>query len=224
MNRLDRDAAWRSPSVDGVVAAAAQVARRRRRVIARSRCAGSCSPVFAVGTRATGTAGGGSRRARRGAEPPRPRRRSGRSAATAGGRRRRSLLAACDRPHIAARQVVLPPDEVTIHHDIPVTTVARTLFDLAGVLTPQQLEAAITEAEGRRLGSPTSLADLVARHPHHRGVAALKTILLDAGEIGRTRTRSELEIDLLALVDAHGLPRPRTNGKVGGHEVDAVWA
>lgn len=128
------------------------------------------------------------------------------------------------RPHIGARQVLLPPDEVTTHHDIPVTTVARTLFDLAGVLTPQQLEAAITEAEGRRLGSPTSLADLVARHPHHRGVAALKTILLDAGEIGRTRTRSELEIDLLALVDAHGLPRPRTNGKVGGHEVDAVWA
>ena len=57
------------------------------------------------------------------------------------------------RPHIAARQVLLPPDEVTTHHDIPVTTVARTLFDLAGVLTPQQLEAAITEAEGRRLGA-----------------------------------------------------------------------
>jgi very-short-patch-repair endonuclease len=129
-----------------------------------------------------------------------------------------------DRPGIRARRIVLPHDEVTVHDRIPVTTVARTLFDLAGVLTPQQLEAAITEAEGRRLGSPTSLADLVARHPHHRGVAALKTILLHAGEIGRTRTRSELEIDLLALVDAHGLPRPRTNGKVGGHEVDAVWA
>jgi very-short-patch-repair endonuclease len=127
------------------------------------------------------------------------------------------------RPHIAARHIVLPPDEVTIHHDIPVTTVARTLFDLAGVLTPQQLEAAITEAEGQRLTSPTSLADLVARHPQHRGVAALEAILRDAGEIGNTRTRSELEIDLLALVDAHNLPRPRTNATVEGKEVDAAW-
>ena len=127
------------------------------------------------------------------------------------------------RPHIAARHILLPPDEVTTHHDIPVTSVARTLFDLAGVLRRQQLEAAITEAEGQRLTSPTSLADLVARHPHHRGVAALKAILRDAGEIGNTRTRSELEIDLLALVDAHNLPRPRTNATVEGKEVDAVW-
>jgi very-short-patch-repair endonuclease len=129
-----------------------------------------------------------------------------------------------DRPGIAARHIALPPDEVTVHHDIPVTTVARTLFDLAAVLTPQQLEAAITEAEGRRLSSPTSLAELVARHPRSRGIAALRRILGKAGAIGCTVTRSELEIDLLALVDTYGLPRPRMNATIGGYEVDAVWA
>ncbi len=35
---------------------------------------------------------------------------------------------------------------------------ARTLLDLAATLTRHQLEAAITEAEINRLGSPTSLA------------------------------------------------------------------
>ena len=100
-------------------------------------------------------------------------------------------------------------DEVTTERGVPVTTPARTLFDLAGVLTRQQLEAAITEAEVRRLASPTSLADLVARYPGRRGIATLRRILGDTGRIGRTLTRSELEIAFLALVDAHGLPRPR---------------
>ncbi len=92
------------------------------------------------------------------------------------------------------------------------------------VLTRQQLEAAITEAEVRRLTSPTSLADLVARYPGRRGIATLRRILEDTGRIGRTLTRSELEIAFLALVDAHGLPTPDLN-RTGDHgELDATLA
>ena len=129
----------------------------------------------------------------------------------------------CRRKGIHARHVVLPADEVTTERGVPVTTPARTLFDLAAILTRQQLEAAITEAEVRRLASPTSLADLVARYPGRRGVATLRAVLRDTGALGPTLTRSELEIAFLALVDAHGLPRPDLN-RTGDHgELDATW-
>jgi putative AbiEi antitoxin of type IV toxin-antitoxin system len=39
----------------------------------------------------------------------------------------------------------LRPDEVTVRHGIPVTTVARTLLDLADVLDKQALRRVITE-------------------------------------------------------------------------------
>jgi very-short-patch-repair endonuclease len=115
---------------------------------------------------------------------------------------------------------------VTTRHGIPVTTPARTLLDLTAVLEPRQLERAITEAEVLRLTSPTSLDDLVARHPNRRGTAALRQILADRAEIGRTITRSEFEVAFLAFVDAHRLPRPRTNVPIdvaGRPFVDAAW-
>ena len=133
-----------------------------------------------------------------------------------------------DRDGIEAPRTTLPPDERTTHRGIPVTTPARTLFDLAGVLTPEQLETAITEAEIGRLTSPTSLADLVDRHPKGPGTANLRRILRNAAEIGRTVTRSDLEIAFLHFLDAHDLPRPRTNATIElandrGPTVDAAW-
>jgi len=133
-----------------------------------------------------------------------------------------------DRPTINARRIALPPDETTTHREIPVTAPARTLVDLAGLLTSQRLETAITEAEIGRLTSPTSLADLVARHPKGPGTANLRRILRNAAEVGRTVTRSDLEVAFLVFLDAHGLPRPRTNHRIeltSGDEprVDAAW-
>jgi hypothetical protein len=131
-------------------------------------------------------------------------------------------------PRLEAHRVLLAADEITTEHGIPVTTAARTLFDLAAVLTPQQLERAVDQAEIRRLTSPTSLGALVARYPRHRGTAALRAIL-DAGRIGQTVTRSDLELDFLAFLDAHALPRPSANRIVGlpdrrTHEADCLFA
>jgi very-short-patch-repair endonuclease len=120
-------------------------------------------------------------------------------------------------------QVVLPTDEVTIERGIPVTTPARTLLDLAAVLSPQHLEAAFDEAQFRRLGSPTSLDALVARYPGRRGTRAIGTVLENHRRNGETVTRSLLERRLLALVDRHGLPRPRVNRIGPEGELDARW-
>ena len=78
------------------------------------------------------------------------------------------------RARLEIHQARLQPDEITTHNGIPVTTPARTLLDLAAVVSPHHLERAATEAEIRRLGSPTSLDALVARYPARAGTRAIR--------------------------------------------------
>src|SRR3954468_526875 len=119
--------------------------------------------------------------------------------------------------------VSMEADEITTERAIPVTTPARTLFDLAAVLTAEQLEHAFDEAEVRRLASPTSLDALLVRYPGRKGAAAIRQVLAKRHAIGQTVTRSWLERRFLSLVDAHCLPRPRMN-RGGDHgELDATW-
>jgi very-short-patch-repair endonuclease len=127
------------------------------------------------------------------------------------------------RPGIEVHRIALADDEVTIEHGIPVTTPARTLFDLAAVVTPAQLEAAFNEAQYRRLTSPVSLDALLARYPGRRGTQALRRVLDNHRKNGETRTRSELERELIQLVDAYKLPRPIINRTTGHGELDARW-
>lgn len=130
------------------------------------------------------------------------------------------------RPGIELFRSPLRPDEVTVHRGIPVTTPARTLLDLAAILSPGALERAVARAEMLRLADATSLEALVARYPRRPGTPALRRLL---GGVGPPAfTRSELEARFLAFLDAHGLPRPRTNAwlTIGGRaiEVDCLWA
>ena len=129
----------------------------------------------------------------------------------------------CRRPGIQAHRMALPPDEVTVARGIPVTTPARTLFDLAAVVSQDQLEHAFNEAEVGRLTSPVSLRALVVRYPGRRGAQAIKAVLAKHEQYGETVTRSKLERRFLSLVDAHGLPRPRVNRLSDRGELDATW-
>ena len=115
----------------------------------------------------------------------------------------------------------LAPDEVTIHHGIPITTIPRTLLDLAAILPRDQAEAAARQAEIRRLTDPLSLKDLATRHHGRPGAATLRAIA-DAGRLS-TATRSELEDAFLALAGRAALPIPEVNARVEGFYVDAVW-
>jgi hypothetical protein len=120
----------------------------------------------------------------------------------------------------------LPADEVTSVAAIPVTTVPRTLLDLAAVLDHRGVERAMNEAEVQRYTNPLSLPVLLARYPRRRGTAAIRAILAAAG-IGTTLTRSELEERFLRFLPRWGLPRPELNVSIavrGGFvEADCVW-
>jgi very-short-patch-repair endonuclease len=120
---------------------------------------------------------------------------------------------------LEVHEVELQPDEVTIERGIPVTTPARTLFDLAAVISEHHLKAAFNEAEVRRLTSPTSLDALVARYPKRQGTRAVRRILDKQGPI----PTSLLERRFLALLDAYNLPRPQINRLTDHGEIDATW-
>jgi len=133
----------------------------------------------------------------------------------------------CRRPGIIAHRATLPRDEVTTRAAIPVTTIMRTIFDLAAVAPFHHVEAAANQAEYQQLTDILSLKDLAARYPGHRGQATITRLLKEA-RIGHTMTRSELETAFQAFLDAHGLPRPDATNvfiEAGGrlHECDAVW-
>lgn len=111
----------------------------------------------------------------------------------------------------------LPPTDTTTHRGVPVTTLARTLLDLAATGTAARLELALDEARARRLVAPHEIAALAASS--RRGSAVLRALLAT----GPGFTRSEAERRLRALVRRARLPPPRTNVRVHGHEVDAFW-
>lgn len=125
-------------------------------------------------------------------------------------------------PGILRRQRHLPADETTVHEGIPVTTVARTLLDLAAVLDVHRLRRVITEAERQRLGDRVGLPALVRRHPRSPGVAKLRAILAREA-LDADATESELELDFVAFAAAARLPAPRTGHPVGPFVVDAAW-
>jgi very-short-patch-repair endonuclease len=121
---------------------------------------------------------------------------------------------------------MLPDDEKDSARGIPVTSVSRTLLDLAGVLDRPRIERALNEAEVRGLTSAVSIPHLLARHPRRRGAASLRALLEEERQADGI-TRRELEAQFAAFVDVHRLPRPRRNAHVAVRgrffEVDCLW-
>jgi predicted transcriptional regulator of viral defense system len=125
--------------------------------------------------------------------------------------------------HFAA----LPADEVMEREGMPVTTVPRTLFDLATVLPVDAVEQALRQSERLRLHDALSLEDLLERYPRRRGSKAIRECLRRRRELPGGITREELEARFRRFLDRFGLPRPRLNAwlTVNSHryQVDCLW-
>jgi very-short-patch-repair endonuclease len=104
---------------------------------------------------------------------------------------------------------------------IPVTTVARTLFDLAEAVDEWRLERAFEEADRLGLLQMRALEEVCARGHGRHALRAIQP-LVDAARMPET-TRSSLEGRFLSFCREHDLPRPQTNVTVLGREVDAYW-
>lgn len=122
------------------------------------------------------------------------------------------------RPGIRMHQ---PRDlQIVRHERLPVTTVPRTLVDVAATVPPLQLRRIVAEADFKRLLSVPAV-DLELRRGR-RGSAVLRRAL----EIHRpelAQTLSTLELQFIPLIEDAGLPMPQINARICGHMVDALW-
>lgn len=121
----------------------------------------------------------------------------------------------------------VPADEVTVEEGIPVTTVPRTIFDLAATEQPAVVESLIREMEFLELRDSLSLRDLVRRYPRRRGVARVRLALDRIKDDPVGRKRSKLEERFAPFLRDRDLPLPRFNDPiiVGGKRfvVDCHW-
>lgn len=137
--------------------------------------------------------------------------------------RHKSRTSRLIRRHFAA----LPGDEVTTHEGIPVTTVPRTVLDLASTSSIDEVEVAIRQVEFLRLYDELSLLDLIERYPRRRGIARVRVALARIEALPGGRVRSPLESKFLPFLRRHRLPRPRLNDWIvlgdKRYQVDCHW-
>jgi very-short-patch-repair endonuclease len=117
----------------------------------------------------------------------------------------------------------LHPEERASRAGIPVTTVARTLFDLAEVVSLKQLESAWEEADRLKLLRLTEVGAVCERGYGRRALRPIRGLLAEAR--APLTTRSPLENHFAEFCRKHlaDLPAPLTNVSILDHEVDAYW-
>ena len=116
----------------------------------------------------------------------------------------------------------LRPQDCTTIDGIRVTTLARTVVDLAARRPPRVVERVLDEMVTLGVYDQRALDEQLER-PFTRGTRQLAEILA-THQAGSTGTKSELEELFLTVCAAHGLPRPRMNAWLSGVEVDAHFA
>lgn len=116
-----------------------------------------------------------------------------------------------------ARRSELPTR--AIRQGIPLTTVPRTLVDLASSLPEPALARACHEAGVLHKTTPKQVDAVLRRVPNAPGRKRLERVM--HGDVPVTLSR--LESRFLVLLRNAGLPLPITNKVAGGHRVDCRW-
>jgi hypothetical protein len=114
---------------------------------------------------------------------------------------------------------VLHPDEVTLVGGLLVTTVARTLADIARMLSFEQALVPVDAALFRGLVTPDALAMAVARGAHRRNNGAARRVVAFAD--GRAESPGETRSRV--AIHRAGLPPPVLQRRLIGTRVDFYW-
>ncbi len=115
------------------------------------------------------------------------------------------------------RRSTFDANDITKRLEIPVTTPAVTIVDIAASQSERRLERAINEADQKEILRFDALRNQLPRMSPRPGLARVNRLI--------TRwtfrlTRSELERLFLRIARRAGLPVPETLVKVNGFEVD----
>ena len=121
----------------------------------------------------------------------------------------------------------VPEDERAVHEGVPVTSVHRTIFDLAAAEDIDGAVAMVKEAEYLNRWDRLSLPDLVERYPGKRGSRKVRSALQRLEEEPAGRTRSKLEERFAPFLRRRQLPLPRFNDSIllgaKRYQVDCHW-
>jgi hypothetical protein len=92
---------------------------------------------------------------------------------------------------------------------VPVTTPARTLLDLAGVLDPSRLGGVLDDVIVRKLASLGAVERVLVRvEGERRAGARVLAELVEERRLGKRSSETGLEDELLEVFRAFGLPEP----------------
>jgi very-short-patch-repair endonuclease len=131
------------------------------------------------------------------------------------------------RHHMPPRGVVrhrarnLVDEDRAVVDGIPVTSVARTLLDLAWKLRGDQLRRVLAQVEDLRLLDLEAIHAVIERNRGHHGAKRLRHAL--AIYEPPAYSRSEFERRFVAHLVDSGLPRPATGWNEVGYELDVYW-
>jgi very-short-patch-repair endonuclease len=114
----------------------------------------------------------------------------------------------------------LPPGDIVFRDDIPVTSPAQTLVDLATELDRVALERAVNDADKRDLIDPEALRTELIRFGSEPGIRPLRQLL---DRLFFRLSDSDLEIYFRRIVSGAKLPIPLTKQRVNRFEVDFFW-
>lgn len=122
---------------------------------------------------------------------------------------------------------LIPEDERAVKEGIPVTSAARTLFDLAATEDAEALQTMLREMEYLQLWGRLSLPDLLKRYPRKRGARNIRLVLDRLKSEPPGRKRSKLEERFAPFLRRHRLPIPRFNDWIllgkKRYRVDCHW-
>ena len=122
----------------------------------------------------------------------------------------------------------LTPADVTREDNIPCTTVARTLLDLADVVERRRLERAFDQAEIMGVFDLGAIEDQLDRNCKRPAARKVKAVL-NEHYVGSTPTENELEEAFLALCGRAGVRSPEVQQWItlpdGGDPIraDFLW-
>lgn len=110
--------------------------------------------------------------------------------------------------------------DATERKGIPVTSVQRTLVDIASSLPEPALARACHEAGVKYRTTPRQVQAMLERLPNAAGRVKLRRVIGAKVPV----TLSRLESRFLSRLRKAGLPLPATNRPAGGRRVDCRWA
>jgi hypothetical protein len=113
-------------------------------------------------------------------------------------------------------------DDVTVESGIPVTTIERTLVDIAGELDEKQIERALVVASRSRRLRWTELERTIFEGFGRPGIGRLRNVAKQV-DPRADDTSSALEVDFLGLCRYFDIPLPQVNVLAAGNLVDFLW-